>query len=53
MRYQASQNASFILAPGNRADILVKAPISPPAEAYKVMVEKTVAKSGGGDGTSP
>lgn len=51
VRYQASQNTSFILAPGNRADILVKAPMSPPAEAYKVMVEKTVAKSGGGDGT--
>jgi len=50
--YKASHNKPFLLAPGNRADLLVKAP---PAFAgrYEVMAEERVSKSAPAERTMP
>jgi FtsP/CotA-like multicopper oxidase with cupredoxin domain len=46
--YLASEDRPILLAPGNRADLLVKAPSGPLAAPYQVMVEESVTRSGGG-----
>jgi len=47
--YLDSENKPVLLAPGNRADLLVKAPSDPLATPYRVMVEETVARTEAGD----
>jgi FtsP/CotA-like multicopper oxidase with cupredoxin domain len=43
--YQASLNKSFLMASGNRADILIKAPLKPGVKSFNVLVQNTVASS--------
>jgi FtsP/CotA-like multicopper oxidase with cupredoxin domain len=45
--YEASENApSFLLAPGNRVDLLVKAPATAPADLTPVQVQQVVTRAG-------
>src|SRR4029077_4947452 len=43
-----NMNAPFFLAPGNRADLLVKAPATPPADCCPVLVNSLVDPTAGG-----
>jgi FtsP/CotA-like multicopper oxidase with cupredoxin domain len=44
VNYRKSHNVPILLAPGNRADLLVKAPTNPKADAYDVKVAPIVAR---------
>lgn len=43
--YLASEDKPVLLAPGNRADLLVKAPSAPMTAPYQVKVEETVTRT--------
>jgi FtsP/CotA-like multicopper oxidase with cupredoxin domain len=43
--YQKSRNRSFLMASGNRVDLLVKAPLQPQSTPYNVLVMPAVAKT--------
>jgi FtsP/CotA-like multicopper oxidase with cupredoxin domain len=45
VNYQKSKNKSFLMASGNRVDLLVKAPLQPQTQPYAVQVQPAVAKS--------
>ena len=44
--YRRSHNTSFLIAPGNRVDLLVKAPMNPSVTPYNVMVQDIVTRTG-------
>jgi FtsP/CotA-like multicopper oxidase with cupredoxin domain len=45
VHYQKSRDASVLMAPGNRVDLLVKAPMIPPEDGYDVMIQQTVSRT--------
>jgi FtsP/CotA-like multicopper oxidase with cupredoxin domain len=45
INYQKSLDKSFLMASGNRVDLLVKAPMQPQKEPYKLQVMPSVATS--------
>jgi FtsP/CotA-like multicopper oxidase with cupredoxin domain len=51
VNYQANENQSFLMAPGNRVDLLVKAPTTAPATATSVMVQEVLTRVGLTDST--
>ena len=45
VNYQKSQNQPFLMASGNRVDLLVKAPAKAPPQSYNVQVKHAVAQA--------
>ena len=45
VNYQSSHNKPVMIAPGNRADLLVKAPSNPKTDPYDVQVQPNVSRA--------